>query len=221
MPSSFSSHFSWRFSATAILLVASCSAIWLLRDGHDRRVPDERARAGAVSRARATSRGIDRRALREPPGRAPGLAFAGALEVPSGMPKALRPASRQTLQEPMGSTLLRLSQARRLVTSSHKVLWLVPRGRQLCLFRVVRMAATCAPFRRVHRYGLVVETYLLSSGTRPIPSHFMMVGIAPDGVYAVRAVVAGHSRTIPVEENVFQMQDRKPINVVRLLRRVH
>jgi hypothetical protein len=206
-----------RAAVVGLVLLAVCvPSVWLIRQGDTK---DRSATGSAQVRALAQSWADPGSRVIGTTSRPIAWPFAGAMTVPGGMPPDLRSSARETLQEPRGSIRLQYAKARRLFSSSHKILWLVPRGNELCLFRVVRMAATCAPTRRAYRDGLVIETFLMSPASHPRPIHFMMVGVAPDGTYAVRAAVDGRMQVLPVEASVFQMQDPHPINVMKLLRR--
>lgn len=83
----------------------------------------------------------------------------------------------------------------------------------ICLASEESGAVSCAPTSMASRLGVALGTRTKSS------TPYQLLGIVPNGVRALKVqVIGGRSKLIPVRNNTYAMQARRPIMIVRYCR---
>lgn len=133
------------------------------------------------------------------------------------MSAQMREGAMRTLAKAQ-SLRLRFDRARFAATPVGVGIWLVPGKGVICIVEDVKPATSCNSTADVARGGLWLEVYALNA--RHEPTHFLVLGIAPDGVDAVRATIGQTSVSIPVVDNIFARRAEAPITI-RSMHSVH
>jgi hypothetical protein len=132
------------------------------------------------------------------------------------MPQALREEAEEVLLEPEPLDL-QFNEARYVTTPNDAALWVVPGSGILCIFRAVKMAASCSPAPLAFHRGIVLELFKLDEAGHP--TRFTALGIAPDGVESMVGEIGKTRRKIPVVGNAYFTEARDPINRLRPINR--
>jgi hypothetical protein len=97
-------------------------------------------------------------------------------------------------------------------------LWVVSGRGVTCMFRAVGIASTCSTTVDAYRYGVLLQSYKVGSAPSARPTHFVALGIAPDGAKTVSVKSGERSRSIPIIDNAFRVQAEAQIRIVGLNR---
>jgi hypothetical protein len=144
----------------------------------------------------------------------PFAAFRGPSRA---MPTNRREASAKTLGEP-GPLGLDFAEARFGMSPVGVGLWLVPGRGVTCLFKGGIVAATCDTTSNAERKGLSLEVYKPGPPPERRPTHFLALGVVPDGVKQLRVTVGNRTSVIRVSRNTYSMRAEVPIKVAGLIR---
>lgn len=142
--------------------------------------------------------------------------FAALQGEADPMPRSMRQAAMRTLggHQRLG---LQFDRSQYVSTTAGGGIWVVRGNRVTCIFQAVRAALACATNANFVPQGL---TLVVGQGGAPTrPAHFLMLGIAPDGVKAVRLKPIGKaSTTVRVADNAYSLRATSPIDVKKLIR---
>jgi hypothetical protein len=123
---------------------------------------------------------------------------------PEAMPRRLEDKVMESLGAPRGT---RFTETQRVRTPQGAV-WAVKAGAVRCVIQASRGAVLCAPPNEVSRRGLMLGVYTLAHGT---PTHFVALGVAPDGTGHARLDVGGTLHRVPVRRNAYALEAARPI----------
>ena len=144
----------------------------------------------------------------------PFAAFRGPSRA---MPTDRREASASTLGEPdpLG---LDFDQARYAMSRARVGLWMVPGRGVTCLIKGGIVAATCDTTSNTERKGLSLEVFKPGPPPKRRPTHFLALGVVPNGVKGLRVRVGKRTSVISVSDNTYSMRAEVPIQIVSLIR---
>jgi hypothetical protein len=91
-------------------------------------------------------------------------------------------------------------------------LWLVSSGDIHCLVVGLGLGVSCTPTSTAQRKGITVGLTKASSPTEA-PRLFLLTGMVPDGVRAVRLRVGKRASELAVRNNTFELRAQQPIQV--------
>jgi hypothetical protein len=134
------------------------------------------------------------------------------------MPERMRRSVAETLggAQPLH---LRFEHVYRVRTTTGVRVWVV-RGRGVvCIVRDVKASVACDTDVNAAHRGLVLGVYKVGPPPQRKPTQFLMLGIAPDSVRAVRVKIKGAApRMARVVENTFSLRSKSPIAVEAMIR---
>lgn len=196
--------------------LALLAGTWLMLDrGNSRPVEAEHPVDRVAQAWREMVRaGLRREGIEGPPQRWPFSALEPAI---GGMPPQLRAEAREVLGSP-APMRLRFDEARYGRAPTGVGLWMVPGRGVTCMFRAVSIASTCIATVDAYRYGMLLQTYKVGKAPGIRPSHFVVLGVAPDGAKTVSVKFGERTRTVPIVDNAFRVQAEAQIRVVGLNR---
>jgi hypothetical protein len=131
------------------------------------------------------------------------------------MPPSLRSASYKTLGRHSGLDL-RFRAARQAHPTQRLSFWIVEGDSVVCIFQEAATAVSCAPDADAVRHGVILET----GKPDDMPTHFLMLGIAPCWAKVVHLQVGAKSMTAQVRNSIFILRARQPIKLVRFSHKV-
>jgi hypothetical protein len=143
----------------------------------------------------------------------------------SGFHKASMVRSRQvgaSITSILGANQVRtldFQQARVARTEKGLELWLVPGSDIICLAVGPGRGVSCIPRGKASKNGISVGLTKSPSPTKP-PTFFLLAGMVPDGVRAVRVRVGSKAIQLPVHNNTFQYAASQPVEIDKVLREV-
>jgi hypothetical protein len=142
--------------------------------------------------------------------------FSALQEPTRRMPDGLREGALENLghAEPLK---LRFNQAIHSPTMAGIGFWVVPGRGVTCMVEDRTPAAACDMTARVAREGLQLEVYKSDPRRGGRPSHFLALGMVPDGISRVKARIGRRAESIPVIGNAYGWRAEVPI-AVRSLR---
>lgn len=188
----------------AVALVTGCGLLLIARSGHPSGQPPASTSSGWIGMVRAGIRQSRGKPIFRP------LPFHGIHAEPK-MPVSLRHGALRTLGGGEGLQL-EFDHARYVMTPAHVGLWVVQGKAVTCIFRDLRPATACDTTTHVEKYGLDLEVYHIGDGKNASPDRFLLLGIVPDRVNAVRLSVRGHPSVDPVSSNTFGRRAEAPIH---------
>jgi len=146
-----------------------------------------------------------------------GSAQPAPLAVLRGAPEPLPRAARAAIagsptQRDLG---LRLDGAQRVRTRIGERLWVLPGEQGVCIVRDRTGQAGCETNRRLAREGFTLALPEPAGQTDPSSRHYVVFGLAPDGVRTVRLVRSRTRSTlrVRVRDNVYSYVGWSPIRV--------
>jgi hypothetical protein len=211
-----SRHAIWGF---AVALIAAIVGAWYVGNGDgDEQGPVERM-------SRSDSMNWQQRlvltAARASQGKEPQpWPYAGLRGSAEPMPQPLRRAAIANMggYQQLG---LRFDSAQYAKTEIGGGIWVVRGAGVTCIFHAKRLAASCTTDINAMRQGVILVVGDDKQGTPPskLPEHFLALGIAPNGVKAVRLqVIDGPVVNVLVVENAYALRAAGPITLERLIR---
>lgn len=146
-----------------------------------------------------------------------GLGDFRALRAPAFIPSPIR----RQMERSLGPHATRLGISLRdgyfLKATKGTGLWVVKGKRVVCIFNGHTLAVACDTAADTARYGLVVVSGPSPQFYRHPPVEAL--GIAPDGIKAVRLeVIGGANHVVPITDNTFAMRAHRPIAVKGIIR---
>jgi hypothetical protein len=99
--------------------------------------------------------------------------------------------------------------------------WIFLTDHQLCLTRI-RFGIACVPQQHALTAGVSLGTFSPPSASIPRLHHFVLLGLAPDGIHSVLVLIGRGSTArlhrLPVHNNLFQITSERPIHIRTFLR---
>ena len=199
----------YRLGAAVATVALIGSVAWLGFD-HGRTGHDERQARNADDSSRQTPQAVVPEISTAEPQQ---LRAFSVLRKPVAIPS---PAMKAAIEKTLGTEVLRLglnlNLAHRVVTAAGIVAWVVPGNHFICVFRDRTGTAVCDTALLAIAYGM----RLVASNTTHSPAEYYVLGIAPNGVSAVKVSTRGHTRTVAVTDNVYSYRAHSSITVESL-----
>jgi hypothetical protein len=146
-----------------------------------------------------------------------GLPDLALTETP---PEPMPPAMRRKVHETIGpSRILGLDfdHAQLVQTQIGIGIWIAEGRGVTCAFRDGVGSSICQTSVQARRRGLLLETYRAGKDPAAPPTHFVVLGIAPNWAHAARVKIGGRPSVHPIVNHAYAMRAHEPIEVKRLL----